>query len=54
MFLHDFERQLALVGGSGLLLIAILSWFAARRGLRPLQTMALLPKAFLLSNYNNA
>ena len=40
MFLHDFERQLALVGGSGLLLIAILSWFAARRGLRPLQTMA--------------
>ena len=42
MFLHDFERQLLLVGGSGLLLIALLSWLAARRGLRPVQTMAVV------------
>ncbi|MDO9179287.1 MAG: heavy metal sensor histidine kinase [Agitococcus sp.] len=42
MFLHDFERQLVLVGGSGLLLIALLSWLAARRGLRPVQTMAVV------------
>ena len=42
MFLHNFERQLVLVGGSGLLLIALLSWLAARRGLRPVQTMAVV------------
>ncbi|MCB1659816.1 MAG: heavy metal sensor histidine kinase, partial [Pseudomonadales bacterium] len=42
MFLHDFERQLVLVGGSGLLLIALLSWLAARRGLSPVQTMAVV------------
>lgn len=42
MFLANFERQLALVGGCGLLLIALLSWLAARRGLRPVQDMALV------------
>lgn len=39
-FLEDFERQLLLVGGVGLALMAVLGWLAARRGLRPVATMA--------------
>ncbi|MES2918728.1 MAG: heavy metal sensor histidine kinase [Pseudomonadota bacterium] len=39
-FLDSFERQLLLAGGIGLALMAVLGWLAARRGLRPVTTMA--------------
>lgn len=42
IFIDNFELQLALVGSSGLLLIALLSWLAARRGLSPIQEMAVV------------
>jgi two-component system heavy metal sensor histidine kinase CusS len=39
-FLATFERELGLTGLLGLTLMGLLGWFAARRGLRPVQTMA--------------
>ena len=39
-FLGEFERELALTGMVGLLLMASLGWLASRRGLRPVQDMA--------------
>ena len=39
-FLGEFERELAMTGICGLLLIASLGWLASRRGLRPVQDMA--------------
>ncbi|HSC76480.1 MAG TPA: heavy metal sensor histidine kinase [Pseudomonadales bacterium] len=39
-FLHAFEWQLLFIGGAGSLIMAILGWFAAKRGLRPVQEMA--------------
>mgnify|MGYP000848288518 CR=1 FL=1 len=40
MFLHKFEQQLLWIGACGSLAMAILGWFAAKRGLRPVQDMA--------------
>lgn len=39
-FLTMFERELLLIGGGGLLLMAILGWLVTHRGLRPVQRMA--------------
>lgn len=41
-FLAVFERELLLIGAGGLFLMASLGWFATRRGLRPVQSMALV------------
>lgn len=41
-FLTAFERELLLIGCGGLLLMALLGWLAIRRGLRPLQKMAVV------------
>jgi two-component system heavy metal sensor histidine kinase CusS len=40
MFLHLFQQQLIIIGCVGLLLMAILGWLAARRGLQPIEDMA--------------
>lgn len=39
-FLAMFERELLLIGGGGLSLMAILGWLVTHRGLRPVQQMA--------------
>lgn len=39
-FLAAFERELMLIGGGGLLLMATLGWMVTRRGLHPVQHMA--------------
>lgn len=39
-FLNQFESQLLEIGICGAMAMAILGWFAARRGLKPLQDMA--------------
>ena len=41
-FLHHFKWQLLQIGLCGSLAMAILGWFAARRGLKPVQDMALV------------
>jgi len=39
-FLNDFRRQLLYIGVIGTICLMLLGWFAAWRGLRPVQTMA--------------
>lgn len=39
-FLNDFRRQLLLIGVIGTICLMLLGWFAAWRGLRPVQNMA--------------
>lgn len=39
-FLNDFRRQLLYIGIIGTICLMLLGWFAAWRGLRPVQTMA--------------
>lgn len=41
-FLTAFEHELQLIGLGGLMLMALLGWLAIRRGLAPLQRMALV------------
>lgn len=42
VFLRAFERELLLIGVGGLVLMAALGWLAVRRGLMPLQRMAVV------------
>ena len=41
-FLDEFRQQLLVIGGVATMSLMILGWFAARRGLRPAQSMALV------------
>ncbi len=41
-FLDEFRQQLLMIGGVATMSLMILGWFAARRGLRPAHSMALV------------
>ncbi|MEO6697843.1 MAG: heavy metal sensor histidine kinase [Paraperlucidibaca sp.] len=41
-FLATFEREILLIGASGLAFMALFGWVAIRRGLKPLQRMAMV------------
>lgn len=44
-FLRNFERQLGIAGATGLFLLALLSWLAARHGLQPIKDMTLVAES---------
>ncbi|MEC7119099.1 MAG: heavy metal sensor histidine kinase [Pseudomonadota bacterium] len=43
-FLHQFRKQLFWIGCTGTLILVLLGWLAARRGLRPVHEMAQVAK----------
>lgn len=53
-FLNDFRRQLLYIGFVGTICLMFLGWFAAWRGLRPVQKWQKWQKVYLLNIFLNA
>ena len=52
-FLAAFERELLLIGSGGLLCMALFGWVAIRRGLRPVQKMAVVAESISAQRLHN-
>jgi len=52
-FLVAFERELLFIGASGLLCMALFGWVAIRRGLKPLQKMAVVAESISAQRLHN-
>ncbi|MES3041581.1 MAG: heavy metal sensor histidine kinase [Pseudomonadota bacterium] len=52
-FLAAFERELLLIGSGGLLCMALLGWVAIRRGLKPVQKMAMVTEGISAKRLHN-
>jgi len=52
-FLAAFERELLLIGSGGLLCMALFGWVAIRRGLRPVQKMAVVAESISAPRLHN-